>query len=556
MKHKDTKAAEKIFLDMHRELRDWNAEIPESPERLDPILRIMLQLYSSQLSSIDQKIEHTWKAASQALIKSICPESMRWPVPAFTVMRAELSDPVIHLDPQTRFFYKEEREDGQSFFFSSLRTEKMIKSALNNIYFTVGNQVRDISPLPPGGTQVSSRPQAGAFSGSEAALYVALEHEGPAADFDDGVIFLQGSAEALKQLRWSKWLPCIDGDFYADGHFCPGLTGSLDDLYTEDEEGIDWGGLRSSGDLFKPLENNFAMISKEFVNAWRPGIPDRAFLEALNRVGLAPPENAEKLFWIKILLPPGGDKSVFQSAFKIYFDCFIAVNKYERTLFKHTGGNRLVEIEIPESISKVLKIISVIDSSGNDYIPRYRALSGQGGKFYSVLEQKGKLCLWFDFTAEIELPPDSITVNYSLTTGTQANGISAGKINELYENHPGIISLTNIIPVSGAIPAKTEEQIVTEVSARLRGRDRAMSFDHLVNWVKTFDSRIMAAVCEKGVMSSDNGLRKCVVVKVTVSGKDFYADEEIELLKIRLGSFLENRTSINSQFRLEMIKAS
>ena len=239
----------------------------------------------------------------------------------------------------------------------------------------------------------------------------------------------------------------------------------------------------------------------------------------------------------------------------MFFDCFVAVNKYERTLFKHTGGNRLIEIEIPDDLNNILEIISVIDSGGKIYVPRHEALTTSDNKYYNLLEQKNRLHLWFDYSSEIELPPDSITVNYSITEGTSANGISAGRINELYENHPGISSIKNILPVTGAVPAKTEEQVITEISARLRGRDRAMSFDQIINWVKTFDSRIVQTECGKGVMRTNNGIRKCVVVKVTVREKEFYSDDEISLLKRRLESFLKARSSINSQFRLEIIKA-
>jgi hypothetical protein len=554
MNSEKPRTAEEIFRDMHRELRSWNAEIPESPDRMDPILRIMLRLYASQLASIDSKIERTWKSASDALIKSLCPESMRWPAPAFTVMQAEPSDPVIHVDPQTQFFYKEERDEGHTFFFSSLRTEKLIKARLTNVYFAAGGTILDISPPPPDSTQVTSRPQPSAFSGRDAAIYVAIEHEGPADDFENCIMFLQGNEEALKQLKWSKWLPGIDGDFYEEGCFCPGLAGAIDDLFSTGGDTIDWGGLRKSSDLFKPLENNFVVITGDFVTSWRPGNPDRSFMDGSAGAALTLPENSDKLYWIKLLLPSGGDRSVFQHPFKMLFDCFIAVNKYERTLFKHTGGNRLIEIEIPENIDNVLEIISVIDSNGKNYVPRHEALTAASSKFYTLYEQKDRLCLWFDFSSEIELPPDSITVNYSTTSGTDANGISAGKINELYQNHPGIHSSRNIIPVSGAIPAKTNEQIITEVSARLRGRDRAMSFDQLVSWVKTFDKRILQVECGKGVMRTEGGLRKCVVVTVTVRDKDFYSDDEIDLLKVRLGSFLKARTSINSQFKLEIAK--
>ena len=76
------KTKEDFFTGMHRELREWNPEIPESPERLDPILKILLQLYAHQLSKIDNKMEQVWQVATGSLIRSLSPESMRWPVPA------------------------------------------------------------------------------------------------------------------------------------------------------------------------------------------------------------------------------------------------------------------------------------------------------------------------------------------------------------------------------------------------------------------------------------------------------------------------------------------
>ncbi|MCD6379022.1 hypothetical protein J7M07_01075 [bacterium] len=549
-----SRTADEIFQDMHRELRVWNDQVPESPERMDPILHILLRLYANQLASIDSKIDQTWESASNALIRSLYPEELRWPVPAYTVMRAEPSDPVVYVDPHTQFFYKEERDEGHNFFFSSLCNEKLLKAELKNIYFAFGNRVYDVSPLKRDSSKVSSPLQSSTISGKDAVLYVALEHQGQADDFTDSILFLRGIDGALEQLRLAKWLPCIDGQFYQDGGFCPGLYGTLNDIFSSRRGIMDWGGLRRSSDLFKPLENSFVIIPKDFVTVWRPGLPDRNFIKTMEECGIDLPEEAEKLYWIKILLPSRGDKSVFQQSFEMNFNCFIAVNRKEKTLFKHTGGNRLVEIEIPESINDIVEIISVADSQGNNFITRHKALDGDEKRFYTVIEENSRLRLFFDFSSEIELPPESITVNYSVTDGTKANGISAGKVSELYENHPGIISLQNITPVSGAIPAKTEEQIVSEVSCRLRGRDRAMTLDQIVNWAKTFDRRILSADCEKGVMRTQGGVRKCVVVKVTVHEKDFYSDDEINLINLRLESFLKARTSINSQFKVEVIK--
>ncbi|MFH2037050.1 MAG: hypothetical protein ABIJ45_11650, partial [Candidatus Zixiibacteriota bacterium] len=243
-----------------------------------------------------------------------------------------------------------------------------------------------------------------------------------------------------------------------------------------------------------------------------------------------------------------------QSPFEIYFNCFVVVNKNELTLFKHTGGNQLVEIEIPENIANILDVISVTDSNGRQYYPQHEVFNDSSQKFYTLEERGDRLILWFDFSEGIEFPPDSITINYTVTSSTEANGIEAGKISELYENHPGILSSRNIIPVLGGIPAKSEKQIVSEVSSRLRGRDRALSFSEISNWAETYDPRIIKAVCKNGIEKTNRGVRRCVIAEVTVKYDTFYSEDEITMLKTRLCNFLKFRAPINSQFKVEINK--
>ena len=130
IKSSPSRSPEKIFADMHRELRTWNQQVPESPERLDPVLKILMQLHAHQLSLIDKRLDSVWEMAANSLIRAVCPESKRWPVPAYTVMRCQPSDPVVEVDPHLRFFYKEKREGGQTFFFSPLRKERLLAARI------------------------------------------------------------------------------------------------------------------------------------------------------------------------------------------------------------------------------------------------------------------------------------------------------------------------------------------------------------------------------------------------------------------------------------------
>lgn len=545
---------EQIFAEMHRELRRWNPDVPESSDRLDPILRILLQLYSSQLSEIDKKIDMVWEQASSSLIRSLCPESKRWPVPACTVMRCIPTDPVVDVDQHTRFFYKEEREGGQTFFFSPHRKAKLVDAEVKHIFLKIDDAVVDLSPSSVESTSTHTTVPTTLPAGKKARLYLAVNHPGPAKNFNDTVIFLKGIPDALKQLRWGRWYPGGgEGNFYEDSGFCPGLTTDIEKLFGRNNGPIDWGGLRKSSDLFKPLEDNFVFLPENFVSTWEIGPPQNELSARLLDYGIDF-EDEDHFYWLRIDLPEGGDKQSIQSPFEVYFNCLVALNKNELTLFKHTGGNRLVEIELPENISNILEILKVIDSNGNEYLPGHQVHSDPAQKFYSLEERADRLTLWFDYSGGIDLPPDSITINYSITAGVSANGIEAGKIVELYENHPGITEVENILPVKGAIPAKTDRQIMTEVSARLRNRDRALSFDEISRWAMTFDPRLVNVKCKNGVERGEHGVRKCIVATATIKADDFYSDDEIELLRIRLSGFLKSRSPVNTQYAVKIEK--
>jgi hypothetical protein len=223
------------------------------------------------------------------------------------------------------------------------------------------------------------------------------------------------------------------------------------------------------------------------------------------------------------------------------------------TSFKHTGGSRLVELELPDDISTIFDITSVTDSNNREYVPTHEVLSDRDLGHYSLEERSDRLALWFDFTAQVDKLPDAIKVAYTVTAGVNANGISAGRITELYENHPGIESATNIISVKGAVPAKTEEQVIVEASSRLRSRDRALTFDEIAKWTSSFDPRIQSVKCDNGVQRFERGVRRCIVVTVKGGKDDFHSDEEAGLLKRRLASFLKARTPVNTQFAVEII---
>ena len=141
-----------------------------------------------------------------------------------------------------------------------------------------------------------------------------------------------------------------------------------------------------------------------------------------------------------------------------------------------------------------------------------------------------------------------------MTSGVSGNGIDPGRINELYESHPGITACRNLLPTQGAIPAKNEGQIASEVSQRLRGRDRALTFTDVTGWVRTFDPRIRSVACDNGVQKTPRGVRRCIALQVEIGADEFRSRDEVELLRERLQGFLKARSPINTHFEIEMVR--
>lgn len=550
-----SKTSEQFFADMYRDLRTWNRQIPESPERVDPVLRILLQLFSHQLAEIDQRIDKTWDVAVGSLIRSLAPDAGRWPVPAYTVMACEPIDPVVEVDPHSKFFYKEKREGGRTFFFSAQKTEKLLAAEVKHLFLRDGNALVDLkagedapgAPSPDMALSLSAE--------KPGQIFAAVEYEGPVSGLTDATIFLKGDADVLKQLRWAHWFPgAAAGGFYEDADFCPGLTTTIEDIMSgPDKEPYDWGGLRTSDDLYKAIENNWVVLPERFAATWEVGPPESELATLLNRSDLdLDPEEAHYR-WIRIDLPAGGDKQQLSRGLDMKFNCFVATNKNELVLFKHTGGNRLVEVELADPIESVLNIVSVVDSHREEYVPRHKVRSANSRHSYTTEERNGHLVLWFDFSGGLESPPDSLTVTYNTTAGEAANGIAEERIADLYEKHPGISSARNIISVKGAIPARTDQQVVAEVTARLRNRDRAMTFPEISSWARTFDPRIKSADCRNGIERTARGVRRCIVVTITIGQDDVYSDEELTLIARRLERFLKSRSPINTHFSVEAV---
>ncbi|MFH1686357.1 MAG: hypothetical protein ABIE70_02405 [bacterium] len=551
-------AAQRIFDQLHQQLRAFNEDIPESPERLDAILAVLLRMYADQLAQIDGHVHRTWTEASQALIKAAAPEGHRWPVPAFTVMRCTTTDPLVEADRHTRFFYKEKREGGQTLFFSPLHTERLLAAQVKRLLLQFDSAVLDISPAAGSEQAADFDKMIVASYGRLRRIHIGVDYTGPQSALAGARLFLTGQPEALRQLRWGQWYPGGgDGVYADDSGFCPGGVEPFDSILAETAAIRDWGALRRTDDVLVALRDQFVRLPRTFTDRWQPGPLDPEVADVM--VDHSGKEDAlqdtnfdDHYYWMRADLSPAGDRSAFLEPLALYFDAMLVVNRNEQTLFKHTGGNRMVDLELPEPVASVLEIVSVTDSNGNHYRPAWQVTEPLEQPAYAMEVHRDRIILWFDFTHQLERPPDALTVIYATTAGTDANAIAADQITDLYESHPGISEAVNLISTGGAIPAMTEEDLVDQASSRLRNRDRALTFEEIANWARHYDPRVLKASCSHAVQRARRGIRRCVRVAVSIDSERFYSDFEQELLRRRLERFLKSRAPVNAQFEVEI----
>ncbi len=564
MKWVEENTKEQIYSQLLAEIKYWFPEIPDSSDRLDPILRLLLGAFAYQIEKLNQRINSTWDQAFRSLVRNVFVEGLRWPVPASTVMKAEPRDEILELDSSVKFLYKDEKEE-RDFIFSPLGKVRLLKAELILAYFCSGPTLFQLIPeadndkskgekkaaLPPEGRKVTSPPP------PESALYLGIRYNGSPRDFLDVPVFFGTDEKTLHQIRWSRWyLSSPEGYFFAESSFCPGTRPQrkTQSLGPPRKPFVFLGGLGEGADLFESLTDHFFYLPPSHLASWgKCGAPYDLQKLVPNRLVEEHGPVSEKLFWIKIVLPEEGDRTLLSHLKDIHFNCVVTINKKDLTFFKHTAGNQFLEVELPEECSTILSIDSVVDSDNREYQNQLNLTSSETAFTYLTEERNKHMILWFDFSNYPGSIPNSVSVNYSSTYGPLGNGIEAGKIEQLWERHPGIRSVTNVLPTGGGMPAKTPEELCSEISSLLRNRGRAVSFQEMEHWARLFDSRITSAECRNVIRKGPQGAFRCTQVDVRVKSHEFCSGDELKLFKRRLERFLKARSLVNVSIETNIV---
>jgi len=553
MRSSKKRSQEQIFKELFHQLRVHNREVSESPDRLDPVMKLLLQSFSYSLAKSDARLQQTWDQARASLIQAVCPGPGRWPVPAHTVMRCVPVDDIINVDTSTRFYYKEEREGGSTFFFAPVVTSRVLKASTRHVFLSSETGVFDLSPYNEKGESVGKLARNPVRGSDRWVAHIAVQFSGPPSALDSAGLYIHAGAEAQRNLHWGNWyFSYLDDPSVLMPPFCPGRADNIERKLGIEGQAFDWGGFRDAITIFQDLNTGFVRLPEKNATSWKTSPIAASLTRRCSDQGLRVPPSNEEFYWIRVELPQNCDPSCFDRPVEFCFDAILANNRAEFTLLRHTGGRRLFEIEIPVDIPKILEIVSVTDSVGNDYRPAHTVSYDRQVRPYSLEERDDRLSVWIDLSDSLDVLPDRASLVYSTTDGPKANGIEAGKITSLYQSHPGLQEVHNLTSVTGGMPAKSDEQLVREASVRLRQRDRALTFVDIADWCVTFDPRIRTAECSNAIERIDGKVLRCIKVRINVNSENFSGENELVELKCRLEVFLKSRSAVNSRYLVEI----
>ncbi len=532
-----SRSQDEIFRGLYRQLRRHLPDIPESPDRIDPMLRVLMHVFAGQLHTIEDHVEGLWDDVSRAVQETICPEVSRWPIPAATVMRAELNDPIVDIDSDTVWSYREERSSGRNFLFAATAPQRLARIEIAEAHLVCGDRV----------VRSTVDQTLAAEADGPLQLYVGLTYDGPPSALAGTHLYLKAANEATELLRWGRWITSREGRFVGTSGFIPGALSAVATLMGISED-QDLGGLRTIDELYADVVRPFVVWPEHATRDWRPESMPAAISRPLRRARLQTKE--EERFWVAIDLPEAATIASVWPVGEWFGGATLAINRTALSLLKHTGGSRIVDVTLPEPYETIFAVDRVVDAFGNEYRLRQAVSDAAAAYVYVGREHDGRLRIWLEIPESVDGVPDTVSVYYSTTTGAAANAIDAGQIVQPYAPHPGIASAVNVVATSGGIPARTRDQVTHEVAQRLRMRDRALSQTDIEQWARGFDPRILNVVARSAVLRRPRGLARGVQVTLTVNGELFTGDTELDVLRHRVHRFLNARATINTPFEV------
>jgi hypothetical protein len=554
--NKSPKSKEEIFRELIQDARKFWPELPDTPERMDPVLRMLFGAFSSQFESLYNSLEETSDKTFESMARHMYYDALRSPTPAVTLLQFEPTDEGIEIDELTTMLYSEERgRERSTYYFSPVARLHLVQASPTFLFLQMEEGLLDLTTRILNKEDEIESPQIYPIQGGSPELinegrmvfYFGIKNGNGSNEMPDINLYVDAPEKILSLLRWGTWIPSdTEGDFNIERKVFP-EKGSFDFSW-QDKISPLLPHHRSPNDFLVEFENHYYSLTN-LVLSPPPGELNKLLGENYqNLLG-----SCEDMAWIKVILPSEVMERNLLEIRGIYLNCVPTINLSYQTHSHVTQGLPLVEITLQDPLDSVYRIEEIRDSVGNYYENRLLTSNLLSPYLFSIREEGEYPKIVIHYEKEQKVP-ERIQITYSITQGDDANGIEPGLINELYDKrrHPGIESVKNITRTLGGRRAPSREDILRGFTHLLRNHSRAITSKDLVDLTSSFDPRILKATCQSGIERGPHGARRCINIHITLRESSFSTSGEKEYFRKRLKTYLTIRSPVNSAVNLIM----
>ncbi len=582
MSSKWTDREERVYNELVDRLRFWGYQVPSGEKSLDPALLLMLKAFAYHAVQTEDKLKQASETVIDTMIADFFMTGLRRPIPAYTMLSCCCSDrgTVIETDMEFRCRLSGAREREYSFF--PLYDQQVYDANADVVFFVSGEYFRVLKALPPEADKWEETLQSPSYRTMQRSappplggtLYIGITAGLPLEEIDALQLYTGPDAPTSKMLNWVDWHAVTPGKRRSS--FKPGcfhheleIFKHLDirelELDSSFQSRLYSSDFLTSGKLLWHFKHYLAP-AKEF--AYIPG----SIIAAAEKLVL-PPQIVNKFaqidfgglktprLWLQIDLARDervGDLRNFR-----FFDTntFPVINRRKNHINKYTGGQPAIEVSLFEYADprsgnlpeKLFSIDRVWDDKNNEYSSHLDMMAFANPRKYMAVEEEDDLKIKFNFLPTGKEPPDFVVVEYSMTEGSDGNGLGTEVEFPLVKPHPQIISVRNLITSSGGSDARSRQEMRQLTGFFLRNHGVALSEGEIEYLARNFDSRIEEAKAVRGVSRGTGGLVPSVLVDVQLKPDLKMTDEERQYLLQRLSDYLDSYTPLNLHLEARLV---
>lgn len=573
MAEKWTDREERVYQEMIDRLRYWGYQIPSGEKQMDPALLLMLKAFAFHTTSTEDKLRDAGSNIIDTFVSNFFVTGIRRPVPAFTMMSCRCLDKRARIESDTEFVCTVGGAQTRDYSFYPLYTQEILDVYADVTLFTSGEYLRVLKALPDEAAKWEESLDSPSYRNMKrnpppplgGTIWIGLKVGLPLEEIPGIPIYTGPDYDNGKMLNWIDWqvVSSAKTPTFKPGQFQDQLEifDHLDIRELEVESSFQSRLYSSdflvSGKLLWHFKHylapakNFVYVPGKFIQSAEKMIAPPAIQNKFSHIDFV--KLTTPRIWLKAEL--ANDEKVGDLRKLVFFDTntMILINRRKTHRNKYTMGQPVLEIDLFEHSGdtqsnpgqKLFSIERVWDSHDQNYVSHLDLTAFSNPHKYMIVEEDQALKIKFDFSTTAKEPPDYVVVEFSLTEGSDGNGIGAETELRLVRAHPQLHSPRNLVASSGGSDAKTDDEVKRMTGFFLRNHGVALSEGEIEYLAKNFDNRIVEAHAKRGVARTSGGLVPSVMVGVRLDPNLRISEDEQRYLIQRLGQYLDSYTPLN-----------